>query len=395
MGQTEMQNLLKQIEADKDIYRENKKYVPRLVVYLQAKNSDEKTILKWLYNFSRFAKCIKPNTDFKDLTREDLEQAVAKITTSDYADWTKATVLVFVKAFYKHFYGEDYFYPKQIAWLKLSRPRSKLMPTDMLTEEDIKRMLIAAKDFRDRAIIALLFDSGIRVGELLGMRRRDVVIEQDPSIIAVNGKTGIRQVPITFSVPYIAQYLNSKPDMKGSDPLFTLTKKGVSSAYTYDAVRMMLKRTAQEAKIGKKVWNHLFRHSRATFYSNTLTDRQLEMVFGWRPGSRMPATYSHLSTKDIENAVLVATGYKKKQDDKKSVLLTKSCFKCGVQNTADSIYCTKCGSLLDIENAVDANTQKENFREWTAAAFKDKKFFEESIHNYLMEERKRKRRENK
>ena len=55
--------------------------------------------------------------------------------------------------------------PKQVAWITASKANDKkLMPRDILTEDDVLKNAESATNLRDKAIIALLFDSGIRAG---------------------------------------------------------------------------------------------------------------------------------------------------------------------------------------------------------------------------------------
>ena len=77
----------------------------------------------------------------------------------------------------------------------------------MLTEDDIKQLIAACLNSRDRALIALLYDSGMRVGELLGLRIKDLQIGKDISFVNVDGKTGVRRIPIGFSLLYLTNYI--------------------------------------------------------------------------------------------------------------------------------------------------------------------------------------------
>lgn len=360
------------IASDKLIPRANKKYAESIIVYLQAKNSDEKTIIKWLYNLIRFSHSLEVKKDFKDLTKDDIERAMARINTGNYAEWTKATIRWFVKAFWKNFFGEGLYYPKQVAGIKIGRPKSKLLPTDMLTEDDIKKLIDAARNIRDKTIIAVLYDGGLRIGELIQIRKRDVMLDANPSFVAVNGKTGIRQVVLTFSVPYLASYFNEYKDLQPADFLWSYLQKGARKPYEYDAINMMIKRAATDAHLNRRVWNHLFRHSRATWYSNKLTDRQLEKLFGWSPGSRMPATYSHLSTNDINNAVLVANGMRPIEKQELPKLRARVCPRCQFENMADAVFCQRCGAGIDIDTAMQQTQNREVLQEVMVDYLKDK-----------------------
>ncbi len=83
--------------------------------------------------------------------------------------------ILLLKSFYKQCFGEGLYYPKSVGWLKTSIKRTEmLLPEDILDEEDIQKMIDTVTNQRDKAIIALLFDSGIRAGELLSMRKKDI-----------------------------------------------------------------------------------------------------------------------------------------------------------------------------------------------------------------------------
>ena len=68
------------------------------------------------------------------------------------------------------------------------------MPEDILDEKKIIKMLRGANSVRDRAIIALLFDSGVRAGELLTMKKKDLDLSSEIAHITVSGKTGMRRI---------------------------------------------------------------------------------------------------------------------------------------------------------------------------------------------------------
>ena len=144
------------------------------------------------------------NVAVKSATKTELERAMARIEGSAYATETKRNIKVVVKSFYKHFVGEDYYYPKQIAWVKTTVPfNKKVLPEDILSEDEVIRIIKAARNPRDETIIALLYDSGIRVGELIGLRKKDVDIKGRTAHITVSGKIGMMKIPIFFSAPYL------------------------------------------------------------------------------------------------------------------------------------------------------------------------------------------------
>ncbi|MCL5089820.1 MAG: site-specific integrase [Candidatus Marsarchaeota archaeon] len=379
-------SLLDRISKDKTIASTNKKAVNDFLNFMRAKGLKPATLHKNIYCLVSYLK-ILGKKDVLTVTKGDIESALAVLDSSRYASATKRNVKITLKVFYKHFLGEDMYYPKQVAWIKASKANDKkLMPRDILTEDDVLKMLESATNLRDKAIIALLFDFGIRAGELLNMTIADVDLTSNPAHIAVNGKTGIRQIPIMFSVPYMAQYLNLIKKKAPSEYLWatigTWTNK--SNKIDHAGLSKMIKEMAAKAGIQKRVYPHLFRHSRASYYANKLTEQQLKAFFGWTGGSQMAATYVHLSGRDIDNAVLQANGVKVDNSMMEPKLKVKVCRRCQFSNPIESKYCNRCGAPLDETLIMEVRDKESNIKQAIAEALKDPKAIEEIVHTYLM-----------
>jgi integrase/recombinase XerD len=229
-------------------------------------------------------------------------------------------------------------------------------------------MLAATKNPRDAAIIALLFDSGMRVGELLSLKVKDVDFKDTLSHVTVDGKTGMRRIPIMFSASYIGKYLDTV-DVKPNDPLWkpagTWSKKDIR--LDEDVIRRILQRAGLRAGINKRIYPHLFRHSRATYYANRMTEQQLKIFFGWTGSSQMAATYVHLSGRDIDNAILQANGIKPKEAPVESKLKPRTCPRCEYdKNIVSALHCSRCGSPLDIGTAMMNEKMTEELEESAA-----------------------------
>ncbi len=364
--------LVHAIDIDKKIPDFNKDKARSYVSFMHSKGLVDRTITKNLYCFSIYLKAIgKKNV--MEVTKEDVEKAVATIEQSDYSAKSKQNIKVSIKQFYKHFSGDDETYPREISWIKTSLKDNKhLLPEDILTEEEIEKMLEAAPNIRDKAIIALLFDTGIRIGELMTIRIKDVDLTTSPAHVVVNGKTGMRKIPLYFSVPHLAAFLNTIKSKSRTDSLwFGLGSHIALRKVDYGAVRMMLKRTGEAAKIKKRIYPHLFRHSRASYYANKLTEQQLKAYFGWTGGSRMAATYVHLSGRDIDNAIMQANGEQPADAITKPKLTIKVCGRCQLANTTESIFCTRCGNPLDADLGAKMVSQDDKLKEAISDSLSD------------------------
>ena len=103
--------------------------------------------------------------DFDKAGEEDLKKIVAMINTSPFTEWTKYDYKRALKKFFKWLEKEEL-----VSWIKCTGPRNRKLPEEILTEDDIKKMIDAAHDARDRAIVAVLYESGCRAGEFLSMK---------------------------------------------------------------------------------------------------------------------------------------------------------------------------------------------------------------------------------
>lgn len=307
---------------------------------------------KYLYTLENLAKLLA--IPFEKATRENISELVTKIEEQDYADWTKHDYKVILKVFYRFLKKTDE-YPAEVKWIKATIRNHNLLPDEVLTEDDVKKLVECATNIRDKAFILVLYESGCRIGEILSLRIRNVQFDGYGAILIVSGKTGDRRVRIIASAPKMSAWLEHHPLRENIDaPLWvTIGTRTKNDILSYGAAKAMLKDVAEKAGIKKRVYPHLFRHSRATFLANFLTEAQLKQHFGWVQSSSMASTYVHLSGRDVDNALLKLQGVKTTTQEKEAVLKTISCRRCKESNSPTSRFCIRCGSPLDIKNELE------------------------------------------
>lgn len=220
-------------------------------------------------------------------------------------------------------------------------------------------MIRAASNPRDRAIIALLYDSGCRIGEIGNLKIKHVVFDQYGGVLHVDGKTGNRRVRIIFSCPYLASWLEHHPfkDNPESYMWINIGHRQRELQMQYQAFAMMIKRLAKKAGIKKNIHAHLFRHSRSTELAQHLTQAQMESHLGWIHGSTMPATYIHLSGSQVDDALLKMYGLK--PEEQIPTLSYQICTRCKLKNGATSDFCSQCGATLRVETAISMDEKRE------------------------------------
>ncbi len=292
--------------------------------------------------------------DARKATKEDIERLVLYLNKSGKAVNSLRKIKQTLKSFYKWLYSADD-YPALVKWIKVDQMESMKLPEELLTEDEVAGLINACRSQRDRAIISLLYDTGMRVGELLNLKVRDIVLNaESPSYAMVDGKTGKRRVTLVFSVPYLSNYLNERGRGLPPESAMFLTSHG--NPFDYPNVRKLLSDLKERTGIRKRIHPHLFRHSRASVYANSMTEQQLKKYFGWTGGSQMAAVYVHLSGKDVDDAVMKANGITiGRGEPAKPRLTIKVCYKCEEVNEMTAKYCSKCHSPLDVSPVEEVN----------------------------------------
>jgi integrase/recombinase XerD len=335
-----------------------KKLIQDFITSRKAKGLDWKTIDKYECSLYKFVKYAGTRFDFKKAKREDIAKVLAK--TIEVPQGVRRKLYIHVKVFYKWLLGNDEDYPDIVRWMRAPEENNKeILPKDLLTFEEINRMIEAASNPRDKAIISLLYDSGIRPGELENMKRKDVELADNLTTgkIHVNGKTGEREVPIFFSAVYLAAYINGL-EKNGNDdekPLWhaigTWSKKLDRPIYQ-GAIRKMLQETAEKAGIKKHIKMYLFRHSRLTDYAKSIPESLLKKFAGHAPSSEATSTYIHLSGRDLEDALSEVNGINKVEKKEEKKVENPLCPRCKTANMPDALYCSKCTSPMTITVAM-------------------------------------------
>lgn len=138
------------------------------------------------------------------------------------------------------------------------------------TRKEIDAMIEAAGNPRDRLIVRLLADTGVRLGELLSLTKARIIAnaKDERYAIRVHGKTGERIVPI---LPKLYRELRRYADGQDDDsaPIFVTNRRRKSGEYeplTSRGVQQAVRQAAIIAGIPnpERIHPHLFRHAIAS-----------------------------------------------------------------------------------------------------------------------------------
>ena len=189
---------------------------------------------------------------------------------------------------------------------EIETPKKPKHLPNCLSEEEIDKLLevpdmTSPSGIRDRAMLETMYASGLRVSELLNLKRGQINLNK--GIINVFGKGAKeRKVPIAeYACDFIRKYINdvrNKSEYKNSEYLF-LNKSGepLSRIYFFKQVR----KYAELAGIEMTISPHTLRHSFATHLLNH--GAQLRMVQGMLGHTNIATTqiYTHVSSEKLKS----------------------------------------------------------------------------------------------
>jgi len=299
--------------------------------------------------------------DLKSVTKDDIETYLFERKKHKSPGTLQAGIIA-LRVFFMDLLGKEKT-DELLGGMKARTPPSRIREEQLLTAEEIKRIIDACYSERDRALISLLYASGCRKGEVLGLTIKDISFSRYGASIHVCGKTGERDVDIFVGVPEIKAWYNVHPHRDNPDaPFFCIGKelKPISRA-SFDAI---IQRAAERAGIpkNKKINPHSFRHRRATDCAEIMTVADMKEMFGWTNASSMPNVYVHSSRKSVAEKLMKQAGIKV-PEQKMPTSMVKQCPVCGCINTANAIICVACNSMLDEKVAMVDNELRDFLRD--------------------------------
>ncbi len=194
-----------------------------------------------------------------------------------------------IKTYYSVIFGIE------LRQVDLPRPKNEKRLPKVLSFEEVKKMIECLSNQKHKAIISVLYSTGIRRGELLSIRMKDLDLAQDQ--IHIHGKGAKdRYVYISSNLKVILlSFLKFRVD---SPYLFS----GQGGAkYSASSLGKILLKAAKIAGINKHVTPHMLRHSLATHFINQgIGIAHIQKILG-HTDIKTTMIYTHITDNDLRN----------------------------------------------------------------------------------------------
>lgn len=244
------------------------------------------------------------NIKVKDIKNSDIKDYLAYIKKSETSERTLAHNVSVIRTFYKFLLTLKIIERNPTEFLELPKLRKKL-PT-VLSKEEVEKLLdIDLTDcysYRNKAMLELLYSTGLRVSELVNLELSNIDLE-NCTLKTIGKGNKERIIPISdYALYYVEKYIN---EYRGS-----MLKKGVNNyvfinnhgnVMTRQGFFKIIKKLAAEKNIKTPISPHTLRHSFATHLLDYGADlRSIQEMLGH---SNLSTTqiYTHVSSEHLKD----------------------------------------------------------------------------------------------
>jgi len=241
--------------------------------------------------------------DVERLTRADLEAFVRDLMAEGRSPRSVARLVACIRGFYRFLTLHKHIAENPA--VDLQAPRAWKVLPKFLSVDDVDRLLQAPdvstpRGVRDRALIEVLYATGLRVSELVGLRPQDLNLDGGYLTTVGKGRKQ-RMVPIgDEATAWVTRYLREgRPRLLGrrSSPRLFVNARGGGPGLTRVGFWKILKAYGKEIGLDRQLSPHVLRHSFATHLLERGADlRAIQMMLG----------HADLSTTQIYTHILDA-----------------------------------------------------------------------------------------
>jgi len=259
----------------------NQELLNKLKRELEIRRFSVKTVKSYLFAVSKFLEYSK-GKNLNENAVKDYIQNLIKIKNPS----TVSSNISAIEFFFNKVLNQN---------LKIPHPkRNKTIP-NILTTKEIKKLIDNTSNIKHRLIIKLIYGCGLRVSEIINLKKKDLNFDEDLIYIKLAKGKKDRFVKIPES---IKEDLESYYKLNDSEYFFESNRKGKLTTAT---IQKIVKNAAKKAGIKKRVYPHLLRHSFATHLLEQGTDLRIIQKLLGHSNIKTTQVYTQISQASIKN----------------------------------------------------------------------------------------------
>jgi integrase/recombinase XerD len=265
--------------------------IAKFVAWMKQKRYSERTVKSYTLSIKTFLK-FYAGKPIEEITNKDLIEFNSQfIIGNGLSASFQNQILSGVKLFYSRLYKV------KLDIDEIERPRRSRKLPNVLSKEEVKRIIEAPTNLKHRVMLSLLYACGLRRSELLNLRPGHVDSKRGLLIILNAKGQKDRVVPISDKIIQLLRDYYKKYRPK----TWLFEGEEQNSAYSTTSIYKVLQMAVTKAGINKKVSLHWLRHSYATHLLEAGTDlRYIQTLLGHK-SSKTTEIYTHVSTDSLKN----------------------------------------------------------------------------------------------
>jgi integrase len=367
--QAKYDNQKELLETSDDLDEDDRRALKQWVAHLRTNDSDVESLGTIVGHMNRMRLCAErsemPLTEFESI--DDVN--ALELLLQDEHGLAETTIRGYKKGIKKFFAWQGADFAEEVS---IGAPiEKKHDPDDEITTEELAAMLDACSEFdsaaRDKAFIALLRDTGLRLGAALSLRVGDVDLETRKATVQINTDANVKDAegkkPLTWSRGYLANWLDIHPRPDNPDvALIHKTRRfgeDDDGALRQQYAGRRITKIAEAAGIDSdRIHAHLFRGTAISeWIREGMTEQQIKHRAAWDEDSRMLSTYSMVSEEEMNDGIFETYGIEGEGEDRSPEL--DECAQCRTPLRGTERFCPSCAAPLD-SSAVEVSEDVED-----------------------------------
>lgn len=291
-----------QIMLNKDLLEQFRAYL------LVEKNFSQYTAKAYTSDVMSFLIWLE-DTDVSSVDYNKIREYLRFIYKYNYKKTTVARKISALRTFYKYLYRERVVEANPVAGVSAPK-KTKSLPK-FLDKEEIEQILNnvnieSPSGFRNRAILELLWATGMRISELSGLNFGDLYLEHNE--IKVFGKGSKERIVLISerAKQYLERYIHTArrlvakdfppPPQEENSPVFI---NNTGYRLNPKTIRNVINSIVEKISLPQKVTPHMFRHSFATYLIENGADLRVVQELLGHASISNTQIYTHISTKHL------------------------------------------------------------------------------------------------
>jgi len=255
--------------------------IDKLKRELEIRNFSRKTIKSYLYFIAQYLEYSQKKGLNENTVKDFIQKEISRKNPS-----TVSSEISAIKFFFNNILNQE---------IKLNHPKRNKPIPEVLTPEEINKIINTISNIKHKLIIKLLYGCGLRVSEVINLRIEDFNFDEGLIHIKLAKGRKDRFVKIPDSLKENLENFSKILEEK----IFFPSSRG--GKLTTTTIQLIMKKASKKAQIKKRVSPHTLRHSFATHLLESGTDlRMIQKLLG-HSDIKTTQIYLKISTANIKN----------------------------------------------------------------------------------------------